>query len=120
MGVGRVKCGFGAKKGVADQGKTCGSQNRIFVDPVFQNSEKRSRNLMVLGCVFSRRVSEMSFQNSENQSNIDGFAVARQKLDKKVLEMVSRTLVFCVFRDRGPFGMVPWRPLRSEYTFSGW
>ena len=56
----------------------CGSQNCIFVKAVFRNSEKRNRNLMVLGCVFMHRALEMCFQNSENQSNIDGFAVARQ------------------------------------------
>ena len=82
-----------------------GSQNRISVKPVFRNSEKTSRDLMVLGCVLARRVLEMRFQNSEKRSRILMVLRLRDKSQRKnVLEKASRTLVVCVFRDMGPFG----------------
>ena len=97
-----------------------GSQNRISVKPVSRNSEKTSRNSMVLGCVLARRVLEMCLQNSAKHSRIFTVLRSREKSQRKnVPEKGSRTLVLCVFRDMGPFGRSRGAPSGRKTHFPG-
>ena len=83
MGVGRAKCGFGAKKGVADQGKTCVDRKIAFSSKPFSETVENQSKFDGFGVRFRAScIGNVFSKQCTNQSNIDGFAVVRQKFVK--------------------------------------